>query len=305
MAALEGDLGSFPITQLLAMLAATSKTGRLSASGAWSGWMALRAGAVVAAEALGDTEPAVVALHLRRLGPLAQFRFEVSWEHEEAGTGSGPTTTVEQLLGALEHLEREWAAIEEVLASRHATIRLSAELAHDQVTLGRREWELVAAASQAGWLGGVVQLAGGGELACARELKALVEAGLLVVGPEAGGAGEAQPGGASLAVSGGAGAWMPEPVDSGTATWMPEPVVPEAGAWLPELAGDPDDGGELELRLDLALPAGAGPGAGGEQAGGRVGSRPTPPASAPEGRPTPLAPGGVDRAALLRELRSL
>lgn len=179
MAALEGDLRSFSVVDVVTMLAATHKTGRLSVVGAWDGWLQFHDGDVADGAALGDTEPAVVTFHLMR---LAEGAF--SFEPTPHAIPVRPPIELATLVQGVEEVERAWREIEVVLPSRQVGLRLAPTLGRSSITLSPEQWAALVAIVDVGWLGGLSAHLGWGEFGCARTVKDLVDIGAVVVGAE-------------------------------------------------------------------------------------------------------------------------
>lgn len=179
MAALEGDLRSFSVVDVVTMLAAAHKTGRLSVFGAWDGWLQFHDGDVADGAALGDTEPAVVTFHLMR---LAEGAF--SFEPTPHAIPVRPPIELATLVEGVEEVERAWREIEVVLPSRQVGLRLAPSLGRTSITLTPEQWAALVAIVDVGWLGGLSARLGWGEFGCARTVKDLVDIGAVVVGAE-------------------------------------------------------------------------------------------------------------------------
>jgi hypothetical protein len=179
VAALEGDLRSFSVVDVVTMLAATHKTGRLSVVGAWDGWLQFHDGDVADGAALGDTEPAVVAFHLTRL-PEGTFTFEPT----PHAIPVRPPIELATLVRGVEEVERAWREIEVVLPSRQVGLHLAPALGRASITLSPDQWAALVAIVDVGWLGGLAAQLGWGEFGCARTVKDLVDIGAVVVDSE-------------------------------------------------------------------------------------------------------------------------
>ena len=178
--ALQGDLNSFALPEVLRLLAGTSKSGRLEVS------------ADVASGALHLTEGAVSSAHVSS-APQAEGPADVLYEmlRFEQGSfafddGAEPTgderQDVEDVIAAAEQLVVEWAEVEEVVPSMAAWITLAPELPGDEsVKLSPDRWRLVATIGGGGTAADVARSQGLQDLAACQEVKALVDAGLVEV----------------------------------------------------------------------------------------------------------------------------
>jgi hypothetical protein len=180
--ALQGDLSSFALADVLRLLAGTTKTGALevsSPSGAGEVW--LRDGSVVGGAvpaAPHATRAADVVLEILRFDG-GSFSFD---DHIEVTEDGG--TSVEETLAEAEALLEEWHDVEQVVPSMDAWIALAPELEGDDVTVSAEDWRTLAV------IGGglsVRGLAGAEEmtdLVACRRVKALVEQGVIAVRSE-------------------------------------------------------------------------------------------------------------------------
>ncbi len=177
--ALQGDLKTFALPDVLRLLAGASKSGHLEVAGTTAtGEVLLRHGTIAAAStsaAPRAEEPADVVFELLRLED-GSFSFE---EGEVSDEGWG--ADVDDTIAAAEALVVEWAEIEAVVPSMEAWVSLAAELGLDETIVSADQWRSVVAV---GGGGNVHDLAAALELsdlvACRRVLE-LVDAGLAVV----------------------------------------------------------------------------------------------------------------------------
>lgn len=176
--ALQGTLDTFALPDVLRLLAATKKSGRLHIEGdRGTGDVWVDGGDVVALE---TSRPAVTPTE--RLFELLRFTdgdfvFQAGASHPSPEVA----TPVEPLLTAAETVLAEWRAIETVVPSLTSWVALVAELEAAEVTLDRDRWRTIAAigaGTTVGELGDRLELT---ELPVSREVKDLVEAGLVTV----------------------------------------------------------------------------------------------------------------------------
>ena len=184
---LSGTLDTFALPDVLRLLAATRKTGRLdleSPGGRGALWLA--AGAVAGAAA-----PAPVATAVAE-PPSVAVVFELlrcregSFAFDAGATCSvaDAAREVEELLAGAEELLAEWREIEAVVPSVAARLSLRPELPGPSATVTAEQWRMLVAVG-----GGTTVAALGADrslddMAVSRAVKGLVEAGLVDVGPE-------------------------------------------------------------------------------------------------------------------------
>lgn len=176
--ALQGTLDTFALPDVLRLLAATRKTGRLRITGEHGTGSAWVAGgelvAVEAAHAPHATSAVDAMFELLRFEEGA-FTFDADATHDDPG----PATDVEQLLGESEALLAEWHSIEAVVPSLDAWVTLRKVLAEREITVGQDQWTTIVAVGA----GATVRRIGDElclpELPVSRAIKDLIEAGLL------------------------------------------------------------------------------------------------------------------------------
>ncbi|MCU1499240.1 MAG: hypothetical protein JWM47_3193 [Acidimicrobiales bacterium] len=178
--ALQGDLSSFALPDVLRLLAGTAKTGRLvveSARASGEIWLRegrLVGGSVTSAPHAEDAADLVFEL-LRFDG--GSFLFD---DGEQLVDGTEPVDVTESLAAA-EQLVAEWTEVEAVVPSLRSWVTLSPQLEED-VIVTPDQWKVLAslgAGSTAHEVGDRLELT---DLAASRQVKALVEAGLVEIG---------------------------------------------------------------------------------------------------------------------------
>jgi hypothetical protein len=179
--ALQGTLDTFALADVLRLLAATKKTGRLRVTGdRGSGSVWVDEGRVVATElavpGTTDESPAQTLFALLRFS-AGSFTFESGATAVRPGTAQD----VEPLLGEAELLLAEWRSIEAVVPSLDAWLTLQPELENDVVVDGPR-WRVIAAVGGGNTAGAVGEALQAGEMETLRAVKELVELGLVEVG---------------------------------------------------------------------------------------------------------------------------
>lgn len=179
--ALQGTIETFALPDVMRLLASTKKTGCLRLNGSrGSGSVWVDGGTIVASDASGArhaASPVDVFFELLRFKD-GEFVFDA----DVTADAKGISAEVEPTLDQAEKMLEEWKAIEAVVPSLGAWVELRPELAAEEVTLGRDRWRLlvsVAAGTTVGDLGDQVEM---GELAISRQVKELVESGLVDVG---------------------------------------------------------------------------------------------------------------------------
>lgn len=177
--ALQGTLDTFALPDVLRLLAATKKTGRLRISGSrGNGSIWVSTGDVVGTEASGaphTTAPVEVLFELLRFVE-GSFSFDVDEQHPEPDV----PTDVEPLLADAEQVLTEWRSIEAVVPSLDAHVRLARELGQD-VMITPERWRTVAAigsGTSVRRIGDELQLS---EIPVCRTVKDLVELGIVEV----------------------------------------------------------------------------------------------------------------------------
>lgn len=182
--ALQGDLESIPINDVLRLLSRTGKSGRLDIEGdrgraqAW-----LRQGVVVGAElplAPDAAGPAEV------LGELLRFR-SGSFHFDGDGSSDGPdvASAVDDAVEPMEIADRKRRGADEAPPPLDAWVTLAAEIADDRVVVTRQGWRVLASVDRGATIRDLAERLGiGGELVWT--VRDLAEACLVVVGTGAG-----------------------------------------------------------------------------------------------------------------------
>jgi hypothetical protein len=187
--ALQGTLDTFALPDVLRLLAATKKTGRLRITGGrGTGSVWVRSGEVEAIEATHapHAEGSIDALFELLRFEEGAFTFDAEATHDDPG----PATNVEILLAQSESLLAEWRDIEAVVSSMDAWVTLRSTLPTSEVVIDQDRWTTVVAVGA----GATVRRIGDelclAELPISRAIKELAEAGLIDIGaaPPAGAA---------------------------------------------------------------------------------------------------------------------
>ncbi len=175
---LQGTLETIPLPDVLALLAATRKTGELCISGArGDGRLWLDAGKVVGADVPRAATPVDALFELLRL-TAGSFTFGAG----APPAGPGAAFAVDALLAEAQERLSAWQAIETVVPSMECTLRLIPELGPDSVTVSRQQWKELVAVAAGGDINGAMKNLSIGEFDACRTVKNLVDAGLVQVG---------------------------------------------------------------------------------------------------------------------------
>lgn len=178
--ALQGTIETFALPDVLRLLSSTKKTGCLRLDGGrGSGSIWVESGSIVGGEATGaphaDSADEVLFELLRFKD--GDFIFDadadVQIKHSPAD--------VEPTLDAAEKMLDEWRSIEAVVPSLDHFVALVPELTGDEVVISADRWKTivaVAGGTSVGRLGDELEL---GELPVSRNVKELVELGLLSI----------------------------------------------------------------------------------------------------------------------------
>lgn len=175
---LHGTLETFALPDVMALLAATKKTGELRVvGGRLDGRVHLDAGRVVAAN-VGRADSFVDAVfELLRLSS-GKFSFDADKQSESPAD----PVDVEPLLLEAQSRLTEWRAIEAVVPSMEHGCSLVADLSDPHVTLAADEWRMVVAVASSRCVADVAERLGLGEFAACKALKDLVESGVVEIG---------------------------------------------------------------------------------------------------------------------------
>lgn len=174
--ALQGTLDTFALPELLRLLAATKKTGRLQITGsrgAGSVW-------VVSGEVEAIEAPHVPAASGSVDALFELLRFEdgaFTFDAEAAHDDPGPAAGVETLLQQVEALLDEWHAIEAVVPSMDAWVTLRRTLPMPEVTLDQDRWMTIVAIGAGATVRRIGEELCFAELPISRAIKELAEGG--------------------------------------------------------------------------------------------------------------------------------
>lgn len=181
--ALQGTLDTFALPDVLRLLAATKKTGRLRISGprgAGSAWV--DGGAVAGVEASHAphaTEPVDALFELLRFEE-GSFTFEP----DVLPDATDDRLDVETMVEGAEALLREWREIESVVPSMRAWVRLRRHL-DDSVTVDPAAWTTLVAVGSGATVSDIADRLELAELPVSRAVRDLLELGVAELAPEA------------------------------------------------------------------------------------------------------------------------
>jgi hypothetical protein len=178
--ALQGTLDTFALPDVLRLLASTKKTGRLVIAGnRGTGSVWVDSGSVVGSEATGtmvDAGVVDVLFELLRYGD-GSFTFESG----TTASDPAPARAVEPLLVDAERQLVEWREIEAVVPSMDAWISLVSDLEGEEILIAADRWRAIVAIGSGTSVTGIGHTLKLGELDVCRQVKELVELGLVKV----------------------------------------------------------------------------------------------------------------------------
>ena len=227
--ALQGTLDTFALPDVLRLLAATRKTGRLRITGArGSGSIWVDDGAVAGVEATHAphaAEPVAALFELLRFEE-GSFAFDA-----DAGCADpGDPQDVEALLETATAVLTEWRQIEAVVPSLDAWVTLRRTLDTPEVTIDQALWNTLVAVGRGATVRRIADELCQSELPVSRAVRDLVEHGLAEVAPD-----------------------TPEQADVPPAPADHEAAEPDAAS--ESVDDDAPEGGAEVLDFDLSVPA--------------------------------------------------
>ncbi len=176
--ALQGDLKSFALPDVLRLLSGASKSGHLQVAGATGvGEVVLCQGSISSAATTVSphaVEPSDVLYELLRMED-GSFAFDEG-DIDDAGWDAD----VDDTIATAEALVEEWVAIEAVVPSMEAWVSLAPEIEED-VIVSIDRWKVLAAIGGGGNVHDVAAALELTDLGASRQVKDLVEAGLAIV----------------------------------------------------------------------------------------------------------------------------
>lgn len=181
--ALQGNIETFALPDVLRLLSSTSKTGKLRLEGTrGEGSLWVASGALVAGRTSGggDGAPTEVLFELLRFTE-GDFVFD----QDETTDAPGEPVDVEQALGDAESMLEEWRQLESVVPSTEAWLTLSAELPGDDLTVTKDQWRSLVAVAGGRTVTGLGEHLELGELPVLRLVRDLKGLGVIDVAEEA------------------------------------------------------------------------------------------------------------------------
>jgi hypothetical protein len=178
--ALQGTLDTFALPDVLRLLAATKKSGRLRISGPQgSGDVWVTGGGVCAVEAghaPHATELLDALFELLRFEE-GSFAFDADVVHE----APGPATDIDALLDQAEELLAEWRQIAAVVPSLDAYVTLRRTLDAPAVSIAQEHWTTLVAVGGGSAVRGIGDALGLSEIAVSRAVRDLAELGVVEI----------------------------------------------------------------------------------------------------------------------------
>ncbi len=182
--ALQGTLDTFALPDVLALLATAKKTGCLRLSGErGSGSVWVSDGTVSALEvphAPQSSEPVAGLFELLRFDN-GEFSFDPEATHDGPSLGQDVMT----LLQDAEALLGEWREIQTVVPSMDVWVRLAKVLPGEEIVITQPRWDAIVAVASGATMHAVADTLELSEVAASRNIKELVELGILAVDPAA------------------------------------------------------------------------------------------------------------------------
>lgn len=177
---LQGSLDTFALPDVLVLLASTKKTGELRVEGAGiDGRIWVDKGDVVGGVAGRSVRPVDVLFELLRLTD-GDFVFDHATEPRR---DSAPVSA-EALLAEAQECLGEWRSIEAVVPSMAARVSLARTVPGDEVTLSAADWRVVVAVAHGSTVDEVATTLEAGEFDACKQLKVLIEQGLVEIEDE-------------------------------------------------------------------------------------------------------------------------
>jgi hypothetical protein len=179
--ALQGDLASFALSDVLRLLASTEKSGRLVVSGDLEhGEVWLRDGALTGGRAStrpSATGAADVLFEIQQF-PNGSFVFEAADDVE----GSDEPLTIDEALKTAAGLQAEWDDVVKVVPSLDHWITMTPELAGQSIVVNADQWKLLASLGNGATVRTLGERFADSDLAASKRVKAMAEAKLVEVG---------------------------------------------------------------------------------------------------------------------------
>lgn len=178
--ALQGDLASFALPDVLRLLAGTAKSGRLTVDGSpHTGEVWLRDGAIAGGSVSSRPSASGASEIIYELLQFESGSF-VFDDGDQLVDGS-ENASVETALAEAEALQAEWQEVTRVVPSLDHWVAMAPELATGGVTLDGDQWRLLAVLAGGAPVQSVASSFAESDLAASKRVKAMAEAGLVVV----------------------------------------------------------------------------------------------------------------------------
>jgi hypothetical protein len=178
--ALQGDLASFALPDVLRLLAGTEKSGRLTVDGApHTGEVWLRNGAIAGGSVTSRPSASTASEIVYEL-----LRFESGsfvFDDDDQLVDGTETAAVDAALAEAEALRAEWIEVSRVVPTLDHWVAMAPELATGGVTLDGDQWRLLAVLAGGAPVQTVASSFAESDLAASKRVKAMAEAGLVVV----------------------------------------------------------------------------------------------------------------------------
>ncbi len=175
---LQGSIETFAIADVLRLLAATSKSGRLHVQGtARAGTIWVDSARILAAESPSTpivSGPVDILFQLLRF-ERGSFRFELDKDPPEPGE----PLDIESALAQAEDMVLEWRELERRIPAQDSWVSLTPSLAGDAVSLSAGEWRTLVAVAGGRTVADIGQALVLGELQAARALARLLDLELI------------------------------------------------------------------------------------------------------------------------------
>lgn len=178
---LQGTIETFAIADVIRLLAATNKSGRLQVQGpARAGTVWVDSATILGAESLTSpfaVSAAEVLFQMLRF-ERGSFRFEL----DKRPPQPSEPVAIEEALTAAESMLVEWRELESIVPDGAAWVSLAAELPGESVSVGAAHWRTIHAIGSGTSVAALGQVLERGELDTARAVSSLAALGLVTVG---------------------------------------------------------------------------------------------------------------------------
>lgn len=178
--ALQGDLATFALPDVLRLLSGTTKTGRLAVTGEpHNGEVWFRDGAIAGGSVTSRENAATAPEILYELLRFESGSFQ--FDEEDLLVDGNDTADVEAALTEAEGLHAEWQEVSAVVPSLDHWVTMAPELATGEITLDGDQWRLLSTLGGGSPVRTVGDQFSEGDLAASKRVKAMADAGLVIV----------------------------------------------------------------------------------------------------------------------------